>query len=346
MVKTDVLLFDPDRVCDSGQIFRMYRTEEDASVFLMYSGDRRLIVKKEESDVFFECSDEEYETYWKHYLDMDRDYEVFHKQIDPKDRFLVSAYEAGRGLRILNQDLFEMIVSFIISQQKQIPSIRKCVEALCERFGERHVTKRTKMANQYEQGSHEGKERTGICTNADEKSWYGFPSPRSIAAAGPDGLKGLSLGYRERYIYETSCRFIEVERELRDAVEKRDFVTTKKILMSMTGIGEKVADCILLFACGDLDAFPVDTHIISILEREYPAKKNCKAEAKCIGPQGNGKKNVRKKEMLTETTGVEKLTPAQARERAREVFGRYKGFSGLVQQWIFAYELMLSYGKK
>ncbi len=321
MVKTDVLLFDPDRVCDSGQIFRMYRTEEDASVFLMYSGDRRLIVKKEESDVFFDCSDEEYETYWKHYLDMDRDYEAYKKQLDPRDTFLARACEAGKGLRILNQDLFEMIVSFIISQQKQIPSIRKCVEALCERFGEKHV--------------------------AEEKTWYGFPSARSIAAAGPDGLKGLSLGYRERYIYETSCRFIEVEKVLRDAVDKKDFGTAKKILLSMTGIGEKVADCILLFACGDLDAFPVDTHIISILEREYPEKKDSKAGAKCNGHQGNGqKKHIREKEMLTETTGVEKLTPAQARERAREVFGRYKGFSGLVQQWIFAYELTLSYRKK
>lgn len=308
MIKTDVELFDPDRICDSGQIFRMYRAEGQTSVFLVYSGDRRLVIKREGTDVFILCNDDEYESYWKHYLDMDRDYEKLTARIDPGDGFLVRACQACKGLRILNQDLFEMIISFIISQQKQIPSIRKCVEALCERFGTVHEGSGKADISVSETGSPISV--TGTCI---DKPWYGFPTPESIAKGGPDGLRGLSLGYRERYIYETSCRYIEVGQELREAVDRKDFATARRMLLSMTGIGEKVADCIMLFACGDLDSFPVDTHIISILEREYSHK----------------------------TTSVEKLTPAQARERARELFGRYKGFSGLVQQWIFAYELML-----
>ena len=103
--------------------------------------------------------------------------------------------------------------------------------------------------------------------------------------------------------------FLQIEDELREAVDKRDFAVARNILLSLTGVGEKVADCILLFACGDLDSFPVDTHIISIMDREYGEK----------------------------TDG--RLSPARARERVREVFGKYKGFSGLVQQWIFAYEI-------
>ncbi|MCR5829337.1 MAG: 8-oxoguanine DNA glycosylase [Lachnospiraceae bacterium] len=316
MIKTDVSLFNPDRVCDSGQIFRMYREEGAPSVFLVYSGNRRLVITREGEDVFFHCDDDEYEGYWKHYLDMDRDYEAFEKNLDKKDSFLMNACKAGKGLRILNQDLFEMIISFIISQQKQIPSIRKCVEALCERFGEKHeITGRETGGNgQIIVGAgRETVKEKGIPGEAgrEKRIWYGFPSPQSIASGGEEGLKGLSLGYRERYVYETSCRYIEVEKELKEAVRKKDYKTAKEMLLSMTGIGEKVADCIMLFACGDLDAFPVDTHIISILEREYPGK----------------------------TTIVEKLTPAQARARAREIFGRYKGFSGLVQQWIFAYEI-------
>ncbi|MCR5432373.1 MAG: hypothetical protein K6E95_07430 [Lachnospiraceae bacterium] len=324
MIRTDVSLFNPDRVCDSGQIFRMYRKDGAASVFLIYSGNRRLVITREGNDVFFHCDNDEYEGYWKHYLDMDRDYSEFEKKLDRRDEFLMRACRAGKGLRILNQDLFEMIISFIISQQKQIPSIRKCVEALCERFGERHEPEETVAPQVSDKEQGKGRLRTDIkdCEgdkvkvtsgmDYSEEIWYGFPSPESIAAAGEEGLKGLSLGYRERYVYESSCRFIEVESELRTAIERKDYKKAKDILLSMTGIGEKVADCIMLFGCGDLDSFPVDTHIISILEREYS----------------------------TETTGVEKLTPAQARARAREIFGRYKGFSGLVQQWIFAYEIM------
>ena len=297
MIKTDLSLFNPDIICDSGQIFRMYRVDGPGSVFLIYSGDRRLKVERSGDDVFFCCSEEEYESYWRCYLDMDRDYDALAAKIDQKDSFLARACLAGKGLRILRQDLFEMIISFIISQQKQIPSIRKCVEALCERFGQKH-----NIASQGSTQSVSGK-------NAYENAWYGFPSPHSIAAGGPDGLKGLSLGYRERYIYETSCLFLQIEDELREAVDKRDFAVARNILLSLTGVGEKVADCILLFACGDLDSFPVDTHIISIMDREYGEK----------------------------TDG--RLSPARARERVREVFGKYKDFSGLVQQWIFAYEI-------
>ncbi len=315
MIKTDVDLFNPDRICDSGQIFRMYRAGGEASVFLIYSGDKRLVVSREGREVFFHCGDDEYEAYWRHYLDMDRDYGYFASQIDPKDDFLVRACAAGKGLRILNQDLFEMIVSFIVSQQKQIPSIRKCVEALCERFGTLHEDKSEPDG----QGTSDG--RQAPLRMGTDKSWYGFPTPQSIAAGGPEGLKGLSLGYRERYIYETSCRFIEVEKDLRDAVAEKDFETVGKILLSMTGIGEKVAECIKLFACGDLDSFPVDTHIISIMEREY----------------GEKEANVHSKQM--QGSLPKKMTPSRARERVREVFGKYKGFSGLVQQWIFAYEI-------
>jgi N-glycosylase/DNA lyase len=326
MIKTEVSLFDPDRICDSGQIFRMYRAEDRASVFLLYSGDRRLVITGEGKDVFFHCGDDEYESYWKHFLDMDRDYGRFASKLDPRDDFLKRAYDAGKGLRILNQDLFETIISFIVSQQKQIPSIRKCVEALCERFGKWHEV------------NDKSKDQRSECYMGE--GWYGFPDPRSIAAAGPGALKGLSLGYRERYIYESSCRFIMIERELRESIEKKDFPNVKRLLLSMTGIGAKVADCIMLFACGDLDSFPVDTHIISILEREYPSygKNNTKDGKDTHGEMGKKIQAINEKSV--DSTKVEKLTPVQARERAREVFGRYKGFSGLVQQWIFAYEIM------
>lgn len=315
MIRTDVGTFDPGRVCDSGQIFRMYRTKGPASFdllagsgtdenekwFTVFSADRRLAISQEGTQVRLWCDKRDYEEYWKHYLDMDRDYESLRRRIDKKDAFLTRAAEAGRGLRILNQDLFETIISFIISQQKQIPLIRKCIEALCERFGEKHLCEGQGNRDDY---------------------WYGFPRPEVLAAAGEDGLKGLSLGYRERYIHETSVLFLEKERALRKSVESKRHDETKKILLSFTGIGEKVADCISLFACENLDAFPVDTHIISIMEREYPVRSGTDEGA--TGAMSGEKI---------------KMTPGRASARAQEVFGRYKGFEGLVQQWIFAYEI-------
>ena len=199
---------------------------------------------------------------------------------------------AGRGIRILRQDTWEMMISFIISQQKQIPSIRKCIEGLCGKLG-------TRM--------HSG---------TDDHEWYAFPTAEQIASAGPDGVKGLSLGYRERYIYETAVQYLDhgISDEELSTMPYED---AKKYLLSFTGIGEKVANCILLFGAGFVDAFPIDTHIKDILYREYYL------------PNLGGKTPVPQEKMSM--GDYEKLTA--------EYFGRYKGYRGIVQQWIFASEV-------
>lgn len=273
--------FNPGKICDSGQIFRMYRGEE--SVFFVYSGNRRLIIRcLSEHEFELDCDESEYESYWKHFLDLDRDYSTFVDKVDKEDSFLLRACDWGSGIRILNQNVFETMISFIISQQKQIPSIRKCIEALCARFGERHESR--------------------------EGAWYGFPTPESLVSKGPEGLAGLSLGYRERYIYETSMAYIT--RGLSDAeFLALPYDEAKQYLLSFCGIGEKVANCILLFGGGRFDAFPVDVHIRQILAREYMGLKP-----------------------------GEDISTSAARKLVEEKFGRYAGFKGLVQQWIFAYE--------
>lgn len=304
MLSIDIEYFDAEKIMNSGQVFRMYRDEDGC--FSVYSADRRLKFTQNGSRVSFFCDEKEFEEYWKHYFDLDRDYSVFvkavleEKQIGTEDTemaeddrrtvkdtgkadgsFLRAACEYGSGIRLLNQDIWEMMISFIISQQKQIPSIRKCIEALCRRFGE------------------------------EKDGYFAFPKPEKIAAAGPEGVKGLSLGYRERYIYETAVAYLErgvSDEEFRNM----DFEDARKYLCSFCGIGEKVANCICLFAGGFIDAFPIDVHIKDILYREY----------------GDG------------SVPKDKMKPKDYCGLIEKNFGRYAGFKGIVQQWIFAYELV------
>lgn len=289
MVSMEMEYFDAEKIMNSGQVFRMYGND-DGSI-TVYSGDRRLRLVQKGKQVDFFCTEKEFEEYWKHYFDLDRDYAEMVRTVlgdeagigeaKKGDGFLKAACRYGSGIRLLNQDIWEMMISFIISQQKQIPSIRKCIEALSRRFGE------------------------------NKGDYYAFPSAEAIASAGPDGVKGLSLGYRERYIYETAVAYLE--RGLPDEeIRKMSFEDARKYFCSFCGIGEKVANCICLFGAGFIDAFPIDVHIKDILYREYAGG----------------------------SIPEEKMRLCDYQLLIEENFGRFAGFKGLVQQWIFAYELV------
>lgn len=318
MVVKNIDYFDAEKIMNSGQIFRMYKLREN--LFSVFSMDKGLVFSQEGNRVVFDCTEEEFEGYWKHYFDLDRDYgkmvrlvlaengaeneaglDKENQQIEASinaDRdasFLINACRYGANIRILNQNIWEMMISFIISQQKQIPSIRKCIEALCERFGEKRSLK---VAEEFG------------CENAPD-FYYTFPTAEAIAKAGPEGLKGLSLGYRERYIYETSVAYL-TKGIPDESLKTMSFENAKKYLCSFCGIGEKVANCICLFGAGFVDAFPIDVHIKQILYREY------------------GDKSV----------PFEKLKQSDFEQLIEDNFGRYAGFKGIVQQWIFAYELV------
>ena len=120
MVVKEIPYFDLSEICDSGQCFRMERITENE--FQIRAEDKYLRATQEGETVRFDCSEEEFETFWKHYFDLERDYGIYIEAIDPEDTYLKTAAELGSGIRILNQDLWEMIVSFLISQQNNIAS--------------------------------------------------------------------------------------------------------------------------------------------------------------------------------------------------------------------------------
>ena len=188
------------------------------------------------------------------------------------DKFLLEAAEYGRGIRILHQDLWETIVSFLISQNNNILRIRRSIEALCRRYGKKIEI-----------------------SAAEGESCYSFPVPEAIAEGGLDGLQGLGLGYRDKYILKMARRCSEKEgKAWLKQLERSSYEETRRLLTAEFGIGKKVADCVCLFALGHVEAFPVDTHIRQILETHYPE-------------------------------GFP--------------FGRYEGYAGILQQYLFFAEL-------
>lgn len=194
--------------------------------------------------IYFDCSGEEFDTVWKNYFDMETDYAKIIACIDTDDTYLVSAAEYGKGIRILRQDLWEMIISFIVSQQNNIKRIRKCIHLLCEKYGEKKLS-------------------------ANGMEYYDFPTPRALANATAEDLYACNLGYRSRYIYETANRVWRGDIDL-DRLRTLDYDAAKNELLRLCGVGTKVADCICLFALHKTDAFPRDTHINKVLAARYP----------------------------------------------------------------------------
>lgn len=267
MIKIHTPNFSLRQICDSGQCFRM-REEADGSYTIIANADF-LRMEQCGEEVTFQCSEEDYETIWKEYFDLNTDYAKFIRAIDADDSCLQAAADFGSGIRILKQDVWEMIITFIISQQNNIKRIRKCIDTICERYGEKQLA-------------------------PDGTMFYSFPAPESLAKASEEEFCSCNLGYRSKYLVQTSRVIAEGEFALQ-RLEKLDYPRAKAELLKLSGIGSKVADCICLFGLHMLDAFPIDTHIIKVLEEHYP-----------------------------------KGFP----------FEKYPGFAGVLQQYIFYFDLM------
>lgn len=242
MVTMELEHFSLEQICDSGQCFRMKKTGEHT--YSLVAGGEYLQISQNGIIVDFHCSDAELICFWVPYFDLDADYEKYINKINPGDKYLVQAANAGSGIRILRQDLWEMIITFLISQQNHITRIRGCIERLCARYGEKKI-------------SQEGVE------------YYGFPTPETLAQASEQDLRELGLGYRARYIAETSRSIASGKVSLEKIFRMKYYACARKELMKLSGVGEKVADCICLFALHHMDAFPIDTHIRQVLEAHY-----------------------------------------------------------------------------
>ena len=263
---------DLRQIADSGQCFRMTELSDVPGRFSVISQERYLEIEQLECDwkqtdetrfeaktFAFYCKEEEL-SFWERYFDLDQDYEAYISSVRKRDSYLQHAAQAGSGIRILNQDPWEMILTFVISQQKTIPKIREAVEALSRRFGTEH--------------------KTAVLRGSQEKeiTWHSFPTPGQLAEVSEEMLRALKLGYRAKYIARL-CQDAAKGRLNLDALKTMGYEEAMAYLKSFYGIGEKVANCICLFGLHHIEAFPVDTWIEQILMQEYYRKKKKKYDA-------------------------------------------------------------------
>ena len=289
MITVELDNFSLKEICQSGQCFRMYETEENT--YELIAGDKYLKMTQEGSIVNFYCSDMEFICYWVPYFDIDADYSSYIAKINPRDTYLMAAAECGNGIRILQQDLWEMIITFIISQQQTIPSIRRRVEDLSHAYGSRLPVPGT---------------------------FYSFPSPEQLSAASLEDLLAMMLGYRAKYI-KRACEDACSGRLDRSYLGSLSYEDAMDYLTGFYGIGEKVANCICLFGLHHIDAFPVDTWIEQILTKEYLPKHPIRY------------RRLPKSRLYTTII--------------QDFFGSYKGYAGVMQQYIFYYERSIRNGK-
>lgn len=234
MIEKNIPDFSIEQIANSGQCFRLNRTEED-HVWQLVAFGKLLKIKQIPGDekVAFSCSNEEFADIWEDYFDLKRNYgDIKNAIIALKDPYLSAAVRYGYGLRMLKQDLWEMIITAITSQQNNISRIKQIIEKLCAPYG------------------------------------HQFPSSGTLAAHSEEFYRSLGFGYRAKYILNTARTVENGDLELsrlrqlpcRDAI---------KYLKTFPGIGEKVANCIALFGLHLVDAFPVDVWIKRIIDKRY-----------------------------------------------------------------------------
>lgn len=231
----DGTYFNPTDVLECGQIFRFEPFRDGYRVFsadkdcYIYSDGMRTVVESEQPDYFY------------HFFDLERDYsQIVAKAESLGVPVLTDACRKARGLRLLNQNREEMIYSFIISQNNNIPRIKGIISRICEGLGQK--------------------------MDSPLGDFYAFPTSAAIASKDAEYYRALGAGYRDIFLSDTAKR---ISAEGTGHLENLGYDELKKHLLTYKGIGPKVADCICLFGFGKRDAFPVDTWIEKLYHEDF-----------------------------------------------------------------------------
>jgi N-glycosylase/DNA lyase len=236
--------FDSKQIAESGQTFRWYEVEEG---YVIIHQDEGILLKQSHSKITIVPMTTYTEELWQSYLDLTLDYGHVVNQLKGKDDYLDSAIEFGKGIRILKQDPYEMIMTFIISANNNIKRITSSVKQLSERYGH-------------------------LLFNHNGVNYYSFPSAEQLCNLTKDDFRACGVGYRDQYLLE----FVnEVNNGYQpDSLNALNDKELKQALLRLKGVGEKVANCILLFGYYRLEGFPIDTWIKKVLLEHYPVKEN------------------------------------------------------------------------
>ena len=226
---------DLNTTFNCGQCFRWEQIQQDSDTFTGYAGNKSVTVRQGENGITLLDVNEVDIPFWERYFCADEDYSSLIERFCA-DSTLKLACEFAPGIRVLRQEPFETLISFIISQNNHIKRITGIIKDMCRQFG-----------------------------------GNGFPTPADIAALSEGDLTQLGAGYRARYILDAAKKVNFGEIKL-DEIEKMPYTVAKGELLKIIGVGEKVADCVLLFGFHKTEAFPRDVWIKRLIAEYYPDK--------------------------------------------------------------------------
>jgi len=236
LILTEMKNFDPFVSCECGQCFRFQNISED-EYSLIACGRRLNIHRLEEGWLFENITKSEFTEKFLPYFDLERDYSAIIDSFSFDETISRSA-KAGQGIRIFRQDPWETLISFIISQNNNIPRIKKIIESLC-------------------------------CLLGDEKEGvYSFPSAERILEAGLEGIAPIKSGFRGKYIMDAAQKVASKEIDL-EYIAKCGYAEALTQLKKIKGVGDKVANCVLLFGFGYYEAFPIDVWVKRVIAKYY-----------------------------------------------------------------------------
>lgn len=232
--------FNPTHTFMCGQCFRWEEESDGSYTGIAFSKavniscrDNILTIKNITLD--------EFNSQWKNYLDLDVDYDTIKASLSG-DSNVKTAMEFGWGIKILNQEVFECLISFIISTQNAIPRIKKIVSELSRMYGDK--------------------------ISFNDKTYYAFPTLSQLSGIKESDLAPLKAGYRAAYIVDAVNKLASGEVNL-NAIKSMSYADAKKELMKIKGVGPKVADCVLLFSFGKKEAFPIDVWVKRTIQTLY-----------------------------------------------------------------------------
>ena len=272
--------FNLDHVFDCGQCFRWEREDDGSYTGIAYgkpvnvnfvpdydldSDNGSIVIENFKQDNFDgfkartasaygkliieNATEQDFYQTWYKYFDLSTDYSKIKDELISKDDIIGKAISCGQGIRILNQEKWETLISFIISQNSNIPRIKKSIESLCNNFGEYVGTFR-------------------------ERKYYNIPTAKRLAQLTVEDLEPCKLGYRARYIIETAKCVNNDECHTLNSLHNKSYKEAYDYLRGLCGVGPKVANCIMLFSMEKKDSFPIDIWVKRVMSKLYGISEN------------------------------------------------------------------------
>jgi N-glycosylase/DNA lyase len=258
---SDLKDFSLAQTMECGQCFHFVKLTEDE--YGLVAGHKFLHARQDGDTLcLFDTHLEDAQGFWTDYFDLNRDYGEVKSRLLGGDGKLTEAVETMWGVRILNQEFFETLISFIISQNKQIPHIKQIVATLSRLYGEKLAEIEISPSMCSDAGKRGGSAGDGVL------EFYAFPTVEQMKNVMVEDLQACKTGFRAPYIYDAVTRVAAGEFD-ENELKAMSVEACNESLIHIKGVGAKVANCVSLFGLGHREAFPVDVWIKRIVEQLY-----------------------------------------------------------------------------